>query len=307
MADAARCAGTNASEPGGSVFPKEFAVEPAAAREAAVATLSAGPVTPADAAGWGDRALIMRSCLEDGRLVQPDRPMVMLDEVYGAAALRSAARTGPELAQADAAGPEGEVWSTYASAAGLRWRMVFAAWLRRSATITPASLSLGGGGGSAPVVAYSLDPITLNPDTLRAQCFGESSPVRLVASKTREEFALWHFAPALGASGWALLGQISRHWVPVWGRESAPPDPQRVGTRDATAGAAGVVAINATAGAVTVTVAGEPGERVSLSFAPLGGAVGCRGGGALKTVSLACAVGAGGRAAFSLPEMACRG
>jgi len=95
--------------------------------------------------------------------------------------------------------------------------------------------------------------------------------------------------------------------VPVWGRESAPPDPQRVGTRDATAGAAGVVAINATAGAVTVTVAGEPGERVSLSFAPLGGAAGCRGGGALKTVSRACGVGAGGRAAFSLPEMACRG
>jgi hypothetical protein len=69
----------------------------------------------------------MRSCLEDGRLVQPDRPMVMLDETFAAAALRSAARTGPQLAQAEAAGPDGELWSSYSTAAGLRWRMVFAA------------------------------------------------------------------------------------------------------------------------------------------------------------------------------------
>jgi hypothetical protein len=134
---------TNASEPGGSVFPPELAVEPASAREAAVATLSAGPVTPSDAAGWGDRELIMRSSLDDGRLVQPDRPMVMLDEVFAAAALRSAARTGPELAAAEAAGPEGEVWSTYSTAAGLKWRMVFAAWLRRNYTITATTLTLG--------------------------------------------------------------------------------------------------------------------------------------------------------------------
>ena len=188
---------TNSSEPGGSVFPPELAVEPAAARESAVATLSAGPVTPSDAAGWGNRELIMRSCLQDGRLVQPDRPMVMLDEAFAAAAMQSAARTGPELAVAEAAGPDGEVWSTYSTAAGaLRWRMLFAAWLRRNYTVTASTLSLGDDLGLSsaikPVVAYSVNPVTFAAETLRAQCFGEESPLHLRASQTERDFELWY-------------------------------------------------------------------------------------------------------------------
>ena len=60
--------------------------------------------------------------------------------------------------------------------------------------------------GQPVVVAYSLDPLTLAPSSLRAQCFGEASPLELAASQTEDDFELWHFAPALGQSGWALLG-----------------------------------------------------------------------------------------------------
>jgi hypothetical protein len=291
----------------------------------------------------------MRSCLRDGRLVQPDRPMVMLDEAFAAAALQSAARTGPELALAEAAGPEGEVWSTYSTAVrGLRWRMLFAAWLRRNYTVTASTLSLGDDlqlselSAMKPVVAYSLDPVTFAPETLRAQCFGETSPLHLRASQTEEDFELWyavvtlvsrhshqscseegpalanrrlmadraltivwccwchlcrHFAPPLGESGWVLLGQVTRHWVPVWGRATG------FGGKG---NASGVVGINTTEGAVVVSYAGTPGENVTLSFAALGEATVCSNGAALRTVHLSCVVGASHVLEFGVPEMSCR-
>eukprot|EP01043_Picozoa_sp_COSAG02_P034502 COSAG02_NODE_2416_length_8909_cov_10.038252_6_plen_167_part_00 len=147
----------------------------------------------------------MRSCLHDGRLVQPDRPMVMLDEVFAAVALQRAARTGPELAIAQAAGPDGEVWSTYSTAAGgLRWRMLFAAWLRRNYTVTASTLSLGNDMGLSsaikPVVAYSVNPVTFAATTLRAQCFGEASPLHIRASQTEDDFELWYATVALASA-----------------------------------------------------------------------------------------------------------
>ena len=65
--------------------------------------------------------------------------------------------------------------------------MVFAAWLRKPYTITPASLTLGDGGSNSstartPAVAYAVDPLTLAPETLRARCFSDDNPLRLSAS-----------------------------------------------------------------------------------------------------------------------------
>ena len=41
--------------------------------------MTAGPVLVADGIGYSDRALIMRSCREDGLLLKPSKPMTAMD------------------------------------------------------------------------------------------------------------------------------------------------------------------------------------------------------------------------------------
>jgi hypothetical protein len=60
---------------------------------AAVATLSRGPVSPADKLGLFNRSQIMRSCMEDGTLLSPDRPALALDSSLLYRALRGSAPT----------------------------------------------------------------------------------------------------------------------------------------------------------------------------------------------------------------------
>jgi hypothetical protein len=54
-------------------------VENLGALHGAVATLSRGPVSPADKLGLFDRSQIMRSCMDDGTLLSPDRPALAID------------------------------------------------------------------------------------------------------------------------------------------------------------------------------------------------------------------------------------
>ena len=56
--------------------------EPHNRLQAAVITLSKGPVAPSDAVGKSDRGLIMRSAMEDGTLLQPSRPATMIDAMF---------------------------------------------------------------------------------------------------------------------------------------------------------------------------------------------------------------------------------
>lgn len=49
---------------------------------ALIATLSTGPVAMGDGAGATNRALIMRSCTEDGSLLQPEKPLTGIDAMY---------------------------------------------------------------------------------------------------------------------------------------------------------------------------------------------------------------------------------
>ena len=64
----------------------ERTVEPHPRLQAAVATLSRGPVAPSDAIGRSDRDLIMRSANSAGTLLQPDEPAIALDIAIVAAA-----------------------------------------------------------------------------------------------------------------------------------------------------------------------------------------------------------------------------
>ena len=50
--------------------------------QAAVLTLTKGPVCPSDKIGRANRDLIMRSAMADGTLLQPSRPATQLDMMF---------------------------------------------------------------------------------------------------------------------------------------------------------------------------------------------------------------------------------
>jgi len=56
--------------------------DPLAEVEALLASLCAGPVAIGDRRGRSDRALVMRTCREDGVLVKPDAPIAALERCY---------------------------------------------------------------------------------------------------------------------------------------------------------------------------------------------------------------------------------
>lgn len=75
--------------------------------EAALAALSGGPVGIGDRIGRTDREIVMRTCTDDGRLLQPTRPIAMIDDcLFGAPA------RGERLAWATAATErDGRTWT----------------------------------------------------------------------------------------------------------------------------------------------------------------------------------------------------
>ena len=75
----ARALGLNAFK---DVFLSDRAAEPYAEIEALLAALSTGPVGIGDRIGRADRALVLRTCREDGMLVKPDAPLAALDDCF---------------------------------------------------------------------------------------------------------------------------------------------------------------------------------------------------------------------------------
>ena len=56
--------------------------EPYNRLQAAVSTLSKGPVAPSDKIGSSNAALIMKSCAADGKLLQGDKPAMLIDSAH---------------------------------------------------------------------------------------------------------------------------------------------------------------------------------------------------------------------------------
>jgi hypothetical protein len=82
---------------------KDNRTENLGALHAVVATLSRGPVSPADKLGLFNRTQIMRSCMEDGTLLSPDRPALALDSSLLYRALRGTTPTNYNRAAVDQA------------------------------------------------------------------------------------------------------------------------------------------------------------------------------------------------------------
>ena len=82
--------------------------EPYNRLQAAVSTLSKGPVAPSDKIGASDAKLIMKSCAMDGKLLQGDKPAMTLDSLHKRKAFGTTASTSAASA-ARAPGAEADV------------------------------------------------------------------------------------------------------------------------------------------------------------------------------------------------------
>ena len=82
---------STSAQPGSPYDGTEFAEEPFPELQAAVTSLSAGPVAPSDGVDYADAALILRCCRADGRLLQPSKPARLIDRAFRYRAFASAA------------------------------------------------------------------------------------------------------------------------------------------------------------------------------------------------------------------------
>ncbi|EGD83514.1 hypothetical protein PTSG_04123 [Salpingoeca rosetta] len=207
-------------------------------REAAVATLSAGPVTPADGIPYQNKELIMRSCNEDGLLLNPDRPAVSIDQTFKAAAFGAAF------------GAAGQLWATYSTIGSHRFNHVFAAEMKNTFDLLPSTLTVDATATATAtegMVAYAVANTTsLDVSTLRVQQFSREVPIVISAqTSTPNTFDLYHTAPVFD-NGIAFLGELSK-WVPTSSKRFK--------------------GFTKTASSIKVEVVGALGEKVTAHFA----------------------------------------
>jgi len=179
--------------------------EPYNRLQAAVSTLSKGPVAPSDKIGRSDAALIRRSCAKDGMLLQGDKPAMAINAQHVQAAFGCAPNA--------ACGPQGEVWATYTAMGSSDlppFAVVLAAQLKAPFTLGLDHLDLGPSSETVDWVAFE----TNSSASLVPIKSGSSSAITLRACG-KWDFELWALAPwDRAASGFVLLGEQDK-WVPV--------------------------------------------------------------------------------------------
>lgn len=226
----------------GSPFGHGNATEPYAAMEAAIAVLSTAPVQLDDGVGFTNVTLALATCTTTtGRLLQPSRPASALDACFAADAFGASA--GPVAVRSHNL----PVQSTHTAVGARSWAHVLVIGLAAPTMLTPASLPLDVAQDGSALLAYegwgekrgqALDVLGL---------FSASAPLALPAAADPHAWRLLHVAPVF-SSGWALLGEAAK-LVPV--------------------AVFRVVAVDEAPaeGGVAVSVQGDPGEHVALSFA----------------------------------------
>ena len=132
---------STSDQPGADFYKPRVPREAHPRLQAAVSTLSKGPVAPSDGIGYSDAELINRACASDGTLLSPGRPATKLDDFIIADAFAAAA---PAPSSHQAAGtPMGEVWLADTHVSGRRYAVVLSAELRAPYTLSSAQLGYG--------------------------------------------------------------------------------------------------------------------------------------------------------------------
>ena len=158
--------------------------------QAVVSTLSTGPVAPSDMIGGSDAKLIMRSCNDDGLLLQPDYPATKVTSaIYQAAGIISN-------------GPVGDVWATETTLSGVNFGYLLAV------NTKPSTVPVG-------------DIVRGFPDVVRVawETNSTSKIVHLgksldISATDKSTFQLWTVAPVL-PNGFIFMGEAETKWVSV--------------------------------------------------------------------------------------------
>jgi hypothetical protein len=173
------------------------ASEPSPGLNAAIATLSTGPVYPADKIGYTDVALLARSHRSDGLILKPDRPAFSLDISYLYRAF--GAGSGPDARQ---------LTSTYTALSGSYYHVVLVAEEGHNYTLPLSELHAG---TDRTYLTYHYHNGSLSLP--KVSVLSSSSPLPLAPSAFRASFTLHYASPVL-SNGLVLLGETSK-WVPV--------------------------------------------------------------------------------------------
>ena len=176
--------------------------EPFARLQGAVSTLSMGPTFISGALDSWDKALIMRSCRADGRLLQPDRAATAIDASILA---RAGFRGGDGMVNSEA----GEVWAARSNLHGAPapCTQLLAADVQVPLSLAPADL--GYGSGTTKLLVFEANASSA------PRVFDTAHPIAVTRAATKLNFTLHHVVPVLPHSGWALLGEAATKWVPV--------------------------------------------------------------------------------------------
>jgi len=204
--------------------------------QAAVLTLTKGPVCPSDKIGLSNRPLIMRSAMADGTLLQPSRPAMQLDMVFVDTAFGMVKDAVVANNNDPNAGPA-EIWFADTTISGSRYGVMFAARLKKKYQV---DIYNDLGFDVAKFVAVE----TNTTSTLTKKSFGGKL---MLNENNLYDFVLYNFAERF-SNGWALLGEVKEKWVGI--------------------SKARMESITASDSDVTVVVKGSPKEMVTLTFVP---------------------------------------
>ncbi len=161
--------------------------EPYNRLQAAVITLTKGPICPSDAVNKSDKALIMKSSAMDGTLLVPSQPAARLDSAFVGEAL------GIDGC------PVGEAWSAPSMVSGRRYTTAFAAVMGSDYKLGQVEL---GYDKDANLIAFEANATTSLV----------SMPLTLKKCE-KFDFQLYNIVPR-ESNGWALLGEQSK-WISV--------------------------------------------------------------------------------------------
>jgi len=163
--------------------------EPHNRLQAAVSSLSTGPVATSDAIGMSDVDLIRKSCAADGLLLQPDRPAIAVEAQVHQMAF-------------GAGGPSGEVWHTYSDVGGRRFHYVLAATLASDYALPLSDLE-----GIRDQQEYVVAEHNSTADVRRINGSGTLT----LAACGRWDFQLYTLSP-VEPNGFSVQGEVGK-WV----------------------------------------------------------------------------------------------
>ncbi|XP_025087035.1 uncharacterized protein LOC112559815 isoform X2 [Pomacea canaliculata] len=173
--------------------------EPNGELQAAVATLSTGPVGPSDMIGYTRVDTLLQCCRADGKILQPDKPATAIDKQIWQAAWPGS-------------GPAGQVWTTYSTiGASDTFGIILAAAMEDNFPLSPSDAGFDFFNPGVVMTRKS------TPGAPVLSAFSSASPVSISTQCGRQHFCLYYTSPrySLGGSVEVVIYGEEGKFVPM--------------------------------------------------------------------------------------------